>query len=136
VNVKIFPIQLGIDQCYLLQHSGLVMVDAGDAKRADVFKTLVGRLSLRAEDIRLIVLTHGHWDHIGSAKDLKELTGSKIALHQKKRNWLEKRGKFRDPGCDSLGAHPVRTHEAGRAVHEGSCDHGRPATRGWGNVAC
>jgi glyoxylase-like metal-dependent hydrolase (beta-lactamase superfamily II) len=33
-------------------------------------------------NIRLIILTHGHIDHIGSAKDIRDITGAKIAMHK------------------------------------------------------
>ena len=34
------------------------------------------------EDLKLILLTHGHIDHAGSAVALKRLTGAPIALHR------------------------------------------------------
>ena len=42
-----------------------------------------GQLKPRAgfEDVKLIIPTHGHWDHIGSAHAIKELTGAPIAMN-------------------------------------------------------
>ena len=41
-----------------------------------------GRLPIHPNEVRLILLTHGDFDHVGSAKDLKALTGAKIAIHE------------------------------------------------------
>jgi len=32
-------------------------------------------------DIKFIVLTHGHMDHIGALKEVKEATGAEVAIH-------------------------------------------------------
>jgi len=32
-------------------------------------------------DIKLIILTHGHIDHIGALKEVKETTGAEVAIH-------------------------------------------------------
>ncbi len=32
-------------------------------------------------EIKLIVLTHGHMDHFGALKEVKEATGAKVAIH-------------------------------------------------------
>jgi len=49
------------------------------------------------------VLTHGHWDHIGSVKAIKDITGAKIALHQNEKDWLEKSLKPLPPGVTAWG---------------------------------
>jgi metallo-beta-lactamase class B len=37
-------------------------------------------LGLKIKDIKYIVITHGHYDHLGAVKALKELTGAKTFL--------------------------------------------------------
>jgi glyoxylase-like metal-dependent hydrolase (beta-lactamase superfamily II) len=41
------------------------------------------------DDLRLIVLTHGHVDHAGAAFALKKATGARIAAHNLDRSWVE-----------------------------------------------
>ena len=88
--VNIHPIHLGLDQCYLLQGEGVILIDGGESGKADLFRRAIDGLSIDPGEIQLIVLTHGHWDHIGSARDIKQLTGAKIAMHERDRLLLEK----------------------------------------------
>lgn len=88
--VNIHSIHLGIDQCYILQGEGVILIDGGAPGKADVFRQTIDGLSIDPGEIQLIALTHGHWDHIASTRDIKELTGAKIAMHEQEKDWLEK----------------------------------------------
>jgi hydroxyacylglutathione hydrolase len=103
VNVRIHPIKLGVAHCYILQGDGIIMIDGGPPKQVKHFMEALERLSIRPGDIRLIVLTHGHWDHIGSAREIKEITGAPIALHRQEKDWLEKSLKPLPPGVTTWG---------------------------------
>jgi len=83
MNVKIHTINLGFDNCYLIQKDGIIMIDAGEPNKIEKFKKRLKRLNIKPEEIELIIITHGHWDHIGSAKEIKELTGAKLVMHEK-----------------------------------------------------
>ncbi len=66
----VITIKCAASNCYLLKNdsrSAGILVDAGLS--ADL-----GRLKkrLKAENVRLILLTHGHFDHIGAAARLSE----------------------------------------------------------------
>ncbi|WP_367172500.1 MBL fold metallo-hydrolase [Desulfobacula sp.] len=49
------------------------------------------------------MLTHGHWDHIGSVKDIKEMTGARIAMHKLEKDWLKKSLKPLPPAVTRWG---------------------------------
>ncbi len=65
--------------CYIVgsepTKEGLI-IDPGD-DAADILKS-VKELGLK---ISLIVLTHGHMDHVGALKKVKEATGADVAIH-------------------------------------------------------
>jgi glyoxylase-like metal-dependent hydrolase (beta-lactamase superfamily II) len=103
MGVSIYPIQLGFDCCYIIQDKGTIMIDGGTPGKIKAFMKGIGKLSIRPEQIKLIVITHGHWDHISSVKDIKEKTGAKIAIHEKEKEWLEKGLKPMPPGVNLWG---------------------------------
>lgn len=53
-----------------------VIIDPGD--EAQQILSRVKELEL---DIKYIILTHGHIDHIGALKEVKEATGAQVAIH-------------------------------------------------------
>ncbi|SHG47290.1 MBL fold metallo-hydrolase [Geodermatophilus nigrescens] len=59
---------LGISNAYLWRHDGgVTLVDTGPAGSAPAIAEALGALGLRREDVRRVVLTHFHDDHVGSA---------------------------------------------------------------------
>lgn len=88
--VSIDTIDFGFNQCYIIQSEGAVMVDGGSPNKIEEFMEAMERIPVEPEDIQLIILTHGHFDHIGSAREIKEVTGAKIVMHQLDRDYLEK----------------------------------------------
>jgi hydroxyacylglutathione hydrolase len=103
MSVNIYPVILGFDHCYIIQDEGIIMVDGGAPKKAEEFTKSIKKLSIKPGDIQLIIMTHGHWDHIGSAKEIKDLTGAKIAMHEREKEWLEKPLKPLPPGVTPWG---------------------------------
>jgi glyoxylase-like metal-dependent hydrolase (beta-lactamase superfamily II) len=103
MDTEIFPIALGFDTCYVLQGRGAVVLDAGQPKKRRAFLKGLRRASIQPRDIGLILLTHAHWDHMGSAKDLKEITGAPIAVHAREAAWVEGGNPPLPPGVTSWG---------------------------------
>ena len=45
-------------------------------------------------DIKIIVLTHGHSDHIAALRDIQDKTGAEVAIHASDADFLEGHGSF------------------------------------------
>jgi glyoxylase-like metal-dependent hydrolase (beta-lactamase superfamily II) len=103
MGVGIHPIRLGFDCVYVLEGNGGVVIDGGAPRQLGNFVKGLKKSSIRPDEVELIVLTHGHWDHIASARDIKNLTGAKIAMHHREREWLESSLKPMPPGVTPWG---------------------------------
>lgn len=101
--MNIHTICLGLDYCYLIQDKGTIMVDGGAPNKAQKFTKALSKIGIHPEAIQLLVITHGHFDHIGSARDIKEITGAKLAMHEQEKEWLEKSLKPLPPGVNLWG---------------------------------
>ncbi len=74
-------LRLRASNCYLLRHDGVVVIDSGLRGETDAILRAMGRKGMRPADLRLILLTHGHFDHAGGAARLAAATGAPVALH-------------------------------------------------------
>lgn len=68
--------------CYLvITESEIIVIDTGmpgNGRRITDYVTGIGK---KLSDISYVVLTHADIDHIGSAAEIKKLTGAKLAIH-------------------------------------------------------
>ena len=65
---------------YLIVGETAALIDTGLKSTGPVILDLVK--SLGSPQIETAIHTHGHWDHIGSAAQMKEATGCEIAAHK------------------------------------------------------
>ncbi len=58
-----------------------MLVDSGSTgSEASILKA-ISNSGLTPGDLKLLILTHAHFDHAGSAAELKRLTGCRIVIH-------------------------------------------------------
>jgi glyoxylase-like metal-dependent hydrolase (beta-lactamase superfamily II) len=83
-DVKVVPIPVAMGpmnvMAYLLIGARVVIVDTGVAGQAERILDCVRAEGRTPADVSLILLTHGHGDHAGSAAALREATGAPVAL--------------------------------------------------------
>lgn len=82
-------IPVGICNCFLLRGEQTILVDGGAMGGLPAFKRKLTELHIEPGEIELILLTHGHWDHITCLDDIQRMTGAKIAIHEKDRFMVE-----------------------------------------------
>lgn len=81
MSVTIHIIHTRLAQAYLIENDhGLYLVDTGEPGAGHRIVETIQRLGCK--DLRLIFLTHAHFDHAGSAAELKIKTGAPIAIHR------------------------------------------------------
>lgn len=68
--------------CYLVAAGdGYILVDTGRAAKRSAIEDELVAAGLQPGDLRLIILTHGDFDHSGNAAYFRQTFGAKIAMH-------------------------------------------------------
>ena len=78
IKIKTFPVGDLQVNCYFVEDTesgNIAVIDPGDS--SDSIESYV---SENSDKIKYILLTHGHFDHIGYAKELRELTNAKVVI--------------------------------------------------------
>ncbi len=75
-------IRLGITNSYLIGAAGrYILVDAGNRGQAAYFFRKLRAMGISPADIGLIVVTHVHFDHVGSLAAIRKGCGCPVAVH-------------------------------------------------------
>ncbi|MCJ7731859.1 MBL fold metallo-hydrolase [Candidatus Bathyarchaeota archaeon] len=84
--MEIQPIPLkflfGVNSYLLKTESGYFLIDTGITKTRDQLEKTLVDAGCQPGDLRLILITHGHMDHVGSAVYLRDKYRTKIAMHR------------------------------------------------------
>ena len=76
-------IPLGFTNVYLIgAHDRYLLVDGGGPNSAGPFFKKLRRLNIEPAQIRLLVITHVHFDHAGGVNDIKAKCGCQVAVHR------------------------------------------------------
>jgi len=76
----VHTLRMGMANAYLLESTaGLILVDSGSPHQEAVLFRYLKRIG--RSDLKLIFITHAHFDHYGSAAAIRRETGSRVAIH-------------------------------------------------------
>lgn len=80
---EIRTITAGGVNCYLVSAGdGFLLIDTGYAKSRAAVDEALQSAGCRAGNLKLILVTHGDFDHTGNCAYLRERYGAKIAMHR------------------------------------------------------
>jgi hydroxyacylglutathione hydrolase len=101
-----FGITGGVVYVYYIDAPQPALVDTGVAASPDAsIEPALNALGLSLKNVRWILATHGHWDHIGGAQSARSMAadGVQLALHADDRELLgDKRAHMRPNGYQAL----------------------------------
>ncbi len=78
---NVHSIKLFSNRAFLITGKELTLIDAGFPLQSGKIITFIRSIGRKPEELSLIILTHHHIDHRGSARAVKKLTGAKVAAH-------------------------------------------------------
>jgi glyoxylase-like metal-dependent hydrolase (beta-lactamase superfamily II) len=92
------------DNAFLIDgDDGLTLVDVGRSKAVGLLLHTIAELGHDPAELRRIVLTHAHPDHVQGAPALREHTGARILIHAADAGWLSD-GRVPADGRSGAGA--------------------------------
>jgi len=68
----------GISAILITGNEGHILVDGGTERSADIIVANIRRLGFRPQDVRILLHSHEHFDHVGGIARLKQLTGAQL----------------------------------------------------------
>jgi metallo-beta-lactamase class B len=86
---------------------GNILINTGINDSTKPIRENIEKLGFKFEDTKLLLATHGHWDHVGATAEIKRLTGAKF--------WMEEHDT---PMVESGGALDYRFPDGRGAVYE------------------
>jgi len=76
------PLHMGSVNCYLIEtDAGYILIDTGGSNNRKELARELESAGCKPGLLKLIVLTHGDFDHTGNAAYLRNTYGSKVAMH-------------------------------------------------------
>jgi hydroxyacylglutathione hydrolase len=89
---------------YLIKtDAGFFLIDTGMKKKRAQIEEALEKAGCNPGDLRLIIITHGHLDHVGNAAYFRDKYGSKIAMHLEEIRMAESGDMFIDKGGIVVG---------------------------------
>jgi len=101
--MDIHTIEVGISNCYLIRHKGTILVDTGVPGKFSKFSKRLKNIGIEPEEIKAVIITHCHWDHVGCLKEIRNMTRAKVVVHKNEKNLLEKGELTLPPGVTRWG---------------------------------
>jgi len=69
--------------CYLITTpKGNILINTGLAVSAQQIKRNVEKLGFNFNDIKILLITHAHYDHVGALAQIKKMTGAKLMVNE------------------------------------------------------
>lgn len=95
----LLPYKIGTVNCYLIKNgTDYILIDTGCSDRRTDLEKELESAGCRPGNLKLIVITHGDFDHTGNAAYLRKRLGTRIAMHYDDLGMVERGDMFWNRG--------------------------------------
>ena len=103
--------------CYLITtKQGHILINTGLASSGPMIRNSIRKLGFRWADVKILLTTQAHYDHLGAMADMKRLTGAKMMANSAEVEVLADGGKSDyEMGGDTSAFKPIK---ADRILHD------------------
>jgi glyoxylase-like metal-dependent hydrolase (beta-lactamase superfamily II) len=101
--MDIHIIKVGITNCHIIKHENTILIDGGMPGEFNKFSKGLKDTGINPKEIKALIITHCHWDHIGCAKKIKDITGAKVVVQKYEKDILIKGEPVMPPGVTRWG---------------------------------
>ena len=108
----------GISAILVTGDQGHILIDGGTEKGADVIAGNIRSLGFKLQDVKYLLFSHEHFDHVGGIARLQQLTGAQLIFSAPARRVLETGADH--PDDPQAGMHkPFRAAAVSRVIADG-----------------
>jgi glyoxylase-like metal-dependent hydrolase (beta-lactamase superfamily II) len=101
---SILPIQLGKSTVYAVRdRGGALLVDAGVPGQGGKILRVLDKNGIHPHDIKLVVITHVHYDHVGSLAEILRACPCSVAVHKSEAALLRNGTSILPAGTGAVG---------------------------------
>jgi len=94
INLSL-PYKMGSVNCYLVEtKTGYILIDTGCSKQSTHLDSQLESTGCKPGNLKLIVLTHGDFDHTGNCAYRRDKYGAKVAMHRHDSGLVERGNMF------------------------------------------
>jgi len=94
----VHEINTRVARSYLLVNDEITLIDTGmPGSAGTIFDYVKNVIKRQPEDIKTIIITHHHFDHVGSLYKIKNLTGAKVAIHKDDADFINGKSSHEGP---------------------------------------
>ena len=108
----------GLASYLITTPQGHVLINSNLEADFPLIRTSVEKLGFKFSDVRILLISHAHWDHDAGSAIIKKMTGAKYMVMDADVSLVESGGKT-DPTRDASSSNVYQATKVDRVLHDG-----------------
>jgi hydroxyacylglutathione hydrolase len=115
-----FPASTRFVYAYLIYGKQVSLVDSGIAPAKEMIFDYLRKTGHDPKEIRWLLQTHSHGDHIGLSAEIKKISGCQVVAHAAEKDWIEDIDKqYRERPTPTFRSYVQESAKVDRVVNDG-----------------